>query len=328
MQRYSQVNDVSLAMGVFLAHDEYDYNDDPYTISATTLLKPLRQIILAARIPKTESLVPLADQIASRMGTALHNGFENAWVNGYEKAMQAMGFPQRVIDKVAINPTDEFLLANPDCLPFYMEQRLSKKIGKWTVTGKFDFIGEGTVQDVKSTGTYTYTKQTNDKKYPLQGSIYRWLDPKKITEDVMLIHYIFTDWASMRAKQDPSYPQRRFHTQPYNLLSLSETEHFIRNKIALIEKYWDAEEEDIPDCDAEDLWRSEAVFKYYKNPAKTSRSIKNFDNLQDALIRKSDDGNVGIIEEVPGRVMACHYCPAFDLCTQKDRLIAEGSLEM
>ena len=33
-----------LSIAVWLACDDYDYNNDPYTISATTLLKPLKQI--------------------------------------------------------------------------------------------------------------------------------------------------------------------------------------------------------------------------------------------------------------------------------------------
>lgn len=328
MQQYTQVNDVSLAIGVFLAFDDYDYNDDPYVISATTLLKPLRQIILSSRIPKTDSMPVLADQMSRCVGTAIHNGIENAWVNGYAKAMAAMGYPQRVIDKVVINPTPEFLADNPDAIPFYMEQRAHRKLGKWTVSGKYDFIGEGKVQDFKSTSIFSYTKQVNANKYAEQGSIYRWLDPVKITEDEMIIHYIFTNWDSARARQDPAYPQRRFLSQTYTLNSAAETEAFIKRKIALIEKYWDADEDDIPECESEDLWRSEPVWKYYKNPEKRSRSTKNFDNAQDAFIRRSDDGNVGIVEEVPGRVMACHYCPAFAACSQKDRLVAEGSLTL
>jgi len=44
--RYANVSDVPLALAVFLATDSYDYNPDPNTVSATTLLKPIRQIVL------------------------------------------------------------------------------------------------------------------------------------------------------------------------------------------------------------------------------------------------------------------------------------------
>lgn len=324
--RFANVSEVPLALAVFLATDFYDHNDDPFTVSATTLLKPLRQIILPSRIPPGEGLVNLADMMNSRMGTAIHDGIEKAWMTNYPAAMKAIGLPQRVIDKVAINPSDALLASNPDLIPIYLEQRLKRTLGKWTITGKFDFIGEGRVQDFKSTGTFTYKKQVNSDKYTQQGSIYRWLDPKKIHQDQMDIHYIFTDWKGAMAKSDPSYPPKRFHTQSFELLSLPQTEAFIRNKLALIEQHWNASEEDIPQCDDEELWRSEPQFKYYKNPQKTVRSTKNFDTMQDAMLRLSEDGNVGIVKQVPGQVTACRYCPAFAACTQKDRLVAAGDL--
>lgn len=321
---YANVSEVPLALAVFLATDSYDHNDDPNTISATTLLKPLRQVILPSRIPPGEGLVNLADMMNNRMGTAIHDGIEKAWMTNYRKAMQNIGLPDRIIDYVRINPSAEEL--GTGIIPIYLEQRLSRQLGKWTITGKFDFIGEGKVQDFKSTSTFTYKKQTGADKYTQQGSIYRWLDPRKIYQDRMDIHYIFTDWKGAMAKSDPSYPPKRFHTQSFELLSLNETEAFIRKKLALIEQYWNAPEEELPPCSDDELWRSEPVFKYYKNPAKTARSTKNFDTMQDAMLRLSEDGNVGIVKEVPGQVTACRYCPAFAACTQKDQLVAAGDL--
>lgn len=322
--RFANVSEVPLALAVFLASDYYDYNDDPHTVSATTLLKPLRQIILATRVPPGDGLVNLADMMNNRMGAAIHDGIEKAWTTNYAKAMEAIGLPQRVIDRVRINPKPEDV--TEDILPIYLEQRLKRQLGKWTITGKFDFVGEGKVQDFKSTSTFTYKKQVNADKYTQQGSIYRWLDPKLITQDEMDIHYIFTDWKPAMAKTDPAYPPKRFHKQSFSLMSLQETENFIRRKLELIEQFWDAPEDDIPLCDDDELWRSEPVFKYYKNPAKTARSTKNFDTRADAMIRMAEDGNVGIVKEVPGQVTACKYCPAFAACSQKDQLVASGDL--
>lgn len=328
--RYANVSEVPLALAVFLASDFYDHNDDPNTISATTLLKPIRQIVLPSRIPPGEGLVNLADMMNSRMGTAIHDGIEKAWMTNYREAMRAIGLPDRVINKVVINPDPHTLELNPDAIPIYLEQRLKRQLGKWMITGKFDFVGEGRVQDFKSTSTFTYMKQTGSDKYPQQGSIYRWLDSNMIHQDQMDIHYIFTDWKAALSKTDPNYPPRRFHKQSYQLMSLAETENFIRQKLALIEKFFDAPEEEIPLCSDDDLWRSEPVFKYYKDPANANipgkRSTKNFDTRQEAVIFMSEKGGVGTVKEVPGQVTACKYCPAFAACNQKDQLIASGDL--
>ncbi len=321
---YGNVSAVPLALAVFLASDYYDYNSDLDTVSATTLLKPLRQIILPSRISAGEGLVDLAAMMNNRMGAAIHDGIEKAWITNYRTAMQALGYPDRVIDKIVINPQPGFDLE--DRIPIYLEQRLKRKTGKWTISGKFDFVGEGRVQDFKSTSVWTYKNQVNSKKYTQQGSIYRWLDPQLITQSEMDILYIFTDWKAAMQRSDPNYPPNRFLKQTFPLMSLNETGAFIERKLRLIEQYWDANEQDIPLCDDEELWRSEPVFKYYKNPTKVLRSTKNFDSVHDARLRLIEDGSVGLIKEVPGQVTACKYCPAFAACSQKDALIAQGDL--
>jgi hypothetical protein len=330
--RFANVSEVPLALAVFLASDYYDYDDTPNTISTTTLLKPLRQIILPTRMPPGEGLVNLADMMSNRLGAAVHDGIERAWLSNYPVALAAMGYPRKIIDRIRINPEAAYLESlksqGIDVIPVYLEQRLKKQMGKWIITGKFDFVGEGRVQDFKTASVWSYMNQVNANKQTLQGSIYRWLDPKLITQDEMDIHHIFMDWKAGMVKTDPNYPQQRFKRQIFPLLPLHETERFINKKVELIDKHWDTPEEELPLCEDEELWRSEPVFKYYKNPAKTARATKNFDNLHDARLRFVEDGSVGFVKEVPGQVTACKYCPAFAICTQKDALIDAGQLIM
>lgn len=326
MVKYSNASAVPLSLAVFLATDTYDHNDDPYTISATTLLKPVRQIVLSSRVPDSASITDLSQMIPSRIGSAIHDSIEQAWKGNYQRAMASLGYPKKVIERVMINPHPDEL--EDWVIPIYLEQRLSKQVGQWNVTGKFDFIGDGRVEDFKSTSVYTIINGTNDDKYIQQGSIYRWLDPKKITKDEMAIQFLFMDWSKAKAMADPSYPQNRFQQKLYPLQSIQETDAAIRRKLSDIEKYWDAPEEQIPLCSDADLWRSEPVWKYYKNPQKMSRSTKNFTTKQEAFIRMAEDNNVGRVVEHPGQVTACRYCSAFPVCTQKDQLIALGDLQL
>lgn len=332
MQRFMNVSEVPLALAVFLATDNYDHDDTPFTISATTLLKPIRQIILPGRIPVDAGLSSLPDMMSNRLGSAIHDGIERAWKTNHAGALAALGYPTKVIDRVFVNPSPAFIAEcaenGRDIIPIYLEQRLKRKLGKWTVSGKFDFVGDGRVQDFKTASVWSYMNQVNADKQTQQGSIYRWLDPKLITSDEMDIHHIFMDWKAGMVKTDPKYPNQRFKKQTFPLLSVAETESFIRRKLAQIEQYWDAPEEEIPQCSSEDLWRSDPVFKYYKNPASTGRSTKNFDTMQEATLRRIEDGSVGIVKEVLGSVTACKYCAAFAICSQKDQLIACGDLLM
>lgn len=324
MPYYTNTSAVPLSLAVFLANDTYDHNDDVHTISATTLIKPLRQIILSARVPAEEAAIELIQLVQSRMGTAIHDGIEHAWTGNHAEALKLLGYPDKVIQKVLINPKPEELYEG--CIPIYLEQRLTKKVGKWTVTGKFDFVGDGRLEDFKSTSTFAAINNTNDEKHMMQGSLYRWLAPHLITQDDMAIQFIFTDWSKAKAAADPKYPQQRIQQRIHRLKSAAEIDAFVRAKLAAIERYWDAPEEDIPLCTDADLWRTEPVFKYYKNPTKQTRSTRNFDNKQEAMQRLYDDGNVGVVKETPGQATACRYCSAFSVCRQKDALIASGDL--
>lgn len=326
MQTYANTGAVSLSLAVFLATDNYKHSTDPNTISATTLMKPLRQIVLGARVKQEDAQVDLLSVVSSRMGSAIHDAFERSWTENHVKSMTALGYPSKVIANVRVNPKPEDLF--DDCIPVYLEQRAYKNVGKYIVSGQFDFVGDGRVEDLKTTSAYSYTARNNDDKYILQGSIYRWLNPTLITQDTMAIQFIFTDWQATKARTDPKYPQQKAIQRLFTLKSITETDRYVTRKLALIDQYMDADEADIPLCSDEDLWRSEPQFKYYKNPLKTERSTKNFDTFQEARIRQVEDGSVGIVKEVPGRVMACKYCPVFSACAQKDALIAGGDLTL
>jgi hypothetical protein len=328
--RYINTSSVPLSMAVFLATDNYDH--DEKTISATSLIKPLRQLILGGRVPQELALPDLLSMVASRVGTAIHDGIERSWTTNYKVAMAALGYPQKVIDLVRINPTKEELAANPDMIAVYLEQRAQKQVGKYLVSGKFDFVGQGRLEDFKTTGTYSAMSGSNDAKYILQGSIYRWLNPDIITDDEMSIQFIFTDWSSMQARQNPNYPQQRIMQRKLKLMSVAETEAFVFKKLSDFDDLCDLPEAQLPLCTDEELWRTEPQFKWYKNHDATTvhtatKSTKNFDtDLEARTHMMTVGGGKGIVVTKPGQVNACKYCPGFSICTQKDALIAAGDL--
>lgn len=324
--QYTNNSNVPISLALWLAYDNYDHDNDPTHISATALLKPLKQIILAPRVPKEASTPDVLGQVASRIGTAIHNAIENAWVNNYKEIFPLLGYPNKLINRIKINPTKEEL--TEDTVPVYLEKRSSREIDGFTVTGKFDFVIEGAVRDFKKTKTYAYINGSNEDKYQLQGSIYRWLNEDIITSDDMWIDFIFVDWMASKVAIDPKYPKTEVIGHKIPLLPIPNTEYFIKQKLASIVDLHDAKEEDIPNCTDEDLWRKAPVWKYYKNPDKLSRSTKNFDNSAEANTRLITDGNVGIIKEIKGEVIACRYCIANTICKQAASYILNGTLKL
>lgn len=330
----TNIEGVSLSVALWLADDTYDHNEN--SISATSLIKAVRKTILTDRANKIaqenpDQAVPadVMDNIASSWGTALHDSIENTWLGmGRATALNKLGIPTSVVKRIKVNPTPEDFKANPKLIPIYMELRTSKKVGTYLITGKFDFVGQGRLEDFKATGTYKFVHGSSDWEFILQGSIYRWLNPEIITEDHMLIQFLFTDWSKASAIQGAKngYPQHRLKSKKFDLMSIAETDKWVKERLAELTKFWNAPEEELPLCEERDLWRSKAVFKYYKKGVISARSTKNYPNAYEAQERLIDDGSVGLVVEKKGEVKACKFCNGFPLCTQKDAFIVDGSL--
>lgn len=317
---------MSLAMAVWAVNDNYDYSNVENYISATSLMKPLRQVVLRGRMKWDE--VPqddVSDFLARAMGNSIHDSIEQAWVQNYKVNLRKLGVPEATIARVLVNPTDEQLDAHPDPILVYVEQRAIRELtvkGKiWRIGGKFDMVSDGIVQDFKTTSTYKWTKGGGDNEYALQGSIYQWLNPDKIKEDFIRINFLFTDWQKFMAKQNPAYPQSRAEFKDIPLLGAAATEAWIKDKLSDVMHYWDKPESEIPFCSDEDLWMSDPVHKFFAKPETAQaggRCTKKFESLQEATLHMKSKGGTGIIITDRGEPKRCDYCDVFQECSQKD----------
>ena len=326
--KFTNEKNIPIALAVWLASDFYDRHGDPNTISATSLLRPLRSIVLErqmASMPGVEASTDLMSVLPSRMGTATHDAVEKAWSSNYKDALKMLGLNQNTIDKFLVNPEPEDI--QPDSICVYIEKRGYKKIGKWTITGKFDFVVEGEVHDLKTTKTYSWIAGTNDEDYRKQGSIYRWLSPEIITQDVMTILYVFQDWTKMRAIADGGYPQNACLAKKFPLYDLESTESFIKGKLDKVEALEDKNQDELPLCSQEELWQTETTYAYYKNPQSRTRATRVFKSMHEAQSKNAQDGGRGLITPRPGEVKRCNYCNAISICKQAKDLEIQGLLK-
>jgi hypothetical protein len=328
--RVTNNSGISLPLAVWLLHDEYDYvRDVENYISVTTLMKPLRQIVLPHRIPAEQQEADVEEFIARKLGHAIHDSIEKAWTIGHRRSMELLGYPKDIIDRIAINPTDDEIRLSNEIIAVYLEQRELREHKGFTIGGKYDMIADGIVHDNKSTSVWGWIKGDKDAGYRLQMSLYRWLDAgrpmQRITEDFGRINFIFTDWSKAQMNTVAGYPAKRVEHKDIPLLSLQETQNWVENKLALIQQHWNTPENQLPECTDEELWRSPPSYRYFSDPAKATqpgaRSTKNFDNLNEARKFQASKGGIGTIVTQLGEAKACGFCPAFDACTQKDRYL-------
>lgn len=312
---------IDLPLAVWLLQDGYKSGaaDAPpgELLSVTTLMKPTRQLILQRKVDMSQETRDISESVSSRMGHALHDSIERAWTEGnWKKAMAQLHYPQTIIDKVRINPTTD----EPGTIPIYLEKRGFKQFEDIVLTGQLDFLIGSAYRDFKSTSTFAWTSGNKDQDYILQGSLYRFIFPDLIKDDVMRIEFIFTDWASYRAKTDKKYPQARVAHREYPLMSLADTEAWLSAKLKEIRHNAKLKQSSMVRCDDKALWRSDDVFKYYAKPetaAAGGRCTKRFDKESDAVLHMQEKGGKGVIIKEKGEPKACGYCPAFTVCEQR-----------
>jgi hypothetical protein len=316
---------IDLPLAVWLLQDGYKSGaaDAPpgELLSVTTLMKPTRQLILQRKVDRSQETMDLSEMISQRMGHSLHDSIERAWTEGnWQQAMRQLHYPQSIIDKIRINPPMDQPLEE-GIIPIYLEQRGFKPFEDIILTGQLDFLIGSSYRDFKSTSTFSYTSGSKDEDYALQGSLYRFIFPELIKDDLMRIEFIFTDWASYRAKSDKNYPQARVAHKEFPLLSLAETEKWLSSKLAEIRKNAKLPQSRMIECSDKQLWRSADTFKYYSNPetAKNGgRCTKRFDKESEAVLFMQEKGK-GVIIKEPGEPKACMYCSAFTVCEQRQR---------
>lgn len=324
--QFTNKDHVPLPLAVWLAHSDYDFEADSYAISATSLLKPTRQIVLERRC--TNSTADLMDMLAATYGSTLHAGIEKAWLSyKLPQTLTSIGLSPTMVEKVIINPSEP----REEDINVYLEQRTEKEVKLslssivWNVSGKFDIVVNGHLYDNKSTSVWTYIFKSRVDDYIKQCSIYRWLNPEIITEDFFSINYIFTDWSKTDAakRSKDGYPQKRLMEVTYPLLSLEETEHMIKSKLEEVTKYLEIDQEYLPRCPDAELWRGDTKYKYYSDSSKiTGKCTKAFNSKTEAYDYRNQKGK-GIVLEILGEPKRCKYCKCYQMCTQRREYYAD-----
>lgn len=304
---------VSLPLQVWCVDCTYSGERAEKTISCTELLKPIKCFFLSRKADNSGTDV--LDSWKAQLGTSIHSGIASAWIDRYKYNLKKLGYTDEYIDSIKINPET----VEKGDIPVYIENRISKELLGWTVTGQYDMILNGQLIDFKSTSTYTYKTKNKDKDYIYQGSIYRWLVGDKITEDTIAINFIFTDWKEAETG-NPEYPNSPLLEYRLPLIDKAQITTFILDKLTRLNESLSSGI--IPDCTHEEMQWSESTFAYYSG-ATTGRATKVFTTRHEALKHKVDKGKGTVVERL-GKPRRCMYCAGRELCNQYKELKEKG----
>ena len=167
MTHWTNQHNIPLPLQIWLATNNYEYDEDPRVISATTLLKSVRQIVLGRRYKEADKTLDFSAMVSSVMGSSIHASVEKALERtNAEKVLHELGY------KNATSIMDEM----------HVEVRTKKEIDGYVISGQFDMAYKGIVCDVKSTSVWNYILDDGEDKRK-QLCIYRWLNPEIITSN-------------------------------------------------------------------------------------------------------------------------------------------------
>lgn len=269
----------------WLAYDEYDYNPD--TISATTLIGPARAWALK-RINANSLEMDYSDMLSLRYGTAIHDSLEKVGVYG------AGDFKER---------------------RFYAE-----KMG-FTISGKPDALIDGVIRDNKSTSVWKIVHKEFDD-YIKQLSIYRWLLHENgiSAAEYAYIDFFFTDWKKSDALKGGDYPALRYQEQRIELWTIEQTENYLNERLTEFAFALGS----LPECTQEELWQDPDKYAVYKK-AGQARAYKVLDSEEEAEILAAEIG--GVVEHRRAKVKRCGYCTAAKFCEQYKKLKEAGLVD-
>ncbi len=226
----------------FLSYDNYDKNDK--FISATTLLKPTREILISRRW-SSEEYQDVSDKIAIKIGTGVHDLRENT---PFEDCI--MREERMFCSLEHLGVTKFGLSGKPDLIDYdYNQPQID--------TDK----GLVVIEDLKVSGILKL-KYKNFEDYILQLSILRYLALRDIKLKNILelkglsqneeafskygvITFLAKDWSNRNSDLSPI----AIKEIPLKLIEDEAIEIRIARKCTELQKYWDVtDQNDMPEC--------------------------------------------------------------------------------
>jgi len=258
----------------------------PGSLSATTLIQGVKQIILTDRYwDLLEDDV--SDRIWAIFGSAVHHVLESEGENT---------FP---------------------------EQEMSYQVADIKVTGKIDNydMKHGLIDDYK-TASVTKVMFGDFTDWYLQGMIYAWLLRKNgFNAERCRFIALLKDHNKMDAMRDSQYPKNPVHVHEYPVTpqGLFKIGIYIKNKVDEYKRCLLLSDDDIPPCAPEERWDRPPKYAVMKNGVK--RAVRLFDTQEEADQLAGAKGEGYCVVFRKGESIRCQsYCLCRRFCNPAPKL--------
>lgn len=268
-------------------------HNDYKTLSATTLLKGNKEIILTHR-HFDEITQDVSDLVWASFGSAFHLFMENQEDDSFK------------------------------------EEKFEVSLFDWKITGKVDRydLKNETIEDWKTTSVWKIIKK-EFTEWRIQGLIYAWL-MKQNGLNVRHIRFValLKDHSKTEARRSSSYPQDPVYIYEYDVNEdeLKKTEEFIKAKLSNFIKITKYEDDVIPECSPEERWVTPVTYAVMKDGRKKALKVfESEDEAQKFIDEQEKDKDKLSIEERKGLDKKCmEYCPCAQFCSYYQQVTRMG----
>lgn len=265
---------------VKMAEDHYEIKPKRYSV--TTLLKPVREILLNRRYNDVIEQ-DCSDMIWLLFGQATH----------------------AILEKYSVGKTE------------FAEERLEYKLENgYTVSGVIDLydMEKSELVDYKTASVWKVIKRDFDD-WRKQGLMYAWLLRKNgLPCDNVTFYAILKDHSISKAKREADYPKSNIfkYAFPVTDSAITEIDKFIRDKIDEIIANENNPDDELPLCSMADRWNDGDKYAVMKKGRKTALRV--LDSEQEAALYMQNNGG-DYIEKRPGEDKKCNdYCRCCTKC--------------
>lgn len=300
MPHFTNKNGFSPEVVKWLLIDEYDYL--PGVLSATGIMDPIRKTVLKERY-RDKLEIDVEAFIDARIGTSVHSSFEKV---DYSK--------EKIIQ----------------------EERYFADIDNYKISGKPDMlipVGDPDsevyrLRDIKTTSVWSVVYGDKAKSWSIQLSIYKYILHKNDikTMDIATMLLVLKDWSRRDAANGGKYPRAKIHEPVIELLSLEDTEDYLRDRLQMLALSRELEDDELPLCTEEELWfkpgndayiqeRDNGKFAHMREGG--TRAIKLYDTRKECLAAVDKDC-LGTVNRCPG------YCSVHPFCNQFKEMKEKG----
>ena len=197
----------------------------------------------------------------------------------------------------------------------FSEERLYGKINDYIISGAIDWFNEEEIQDYKTTSVWSIVYGAGDDSWQKQLNCYNWLLAQNGFKNIKRLRVcaILKDWMVSKAKYDQEYPQYPAKMVDVKLWPLSETEHYIRNRVMIHSHAETQADDDIPVCEPEERWLKPTKYALMKTGRKSA--LKLCDTMEEAQSIFKDKGATHIDTREGENTRCLSYCRCNKLCT-------------